>query len=323
MSNQSKVMDLRDAVKKYVTNGSHICIGGMTIGRNPMAAVYETIRLGIKDLHIYVHSNGQGLDELIGCNCISMLEVAYGGTGRAAPTGIRFKRAIQKAEIQYEDYTNFQIALRFLAGAMGVPFLPTRSGLGTDIVEKWGFSRDVREKDPKIPNEKLIVADNPFTNWGYPKVVLLPAINPDVALLHVQKADKYGTCRITGALYADIEQTKASKNVIVTCEELVDTEELRESPNQNQIPGIHVTAVVHLPYGAYPTACFGHYDYDPIYLKEYAKYAKNDQLYREYVDKYIYGVRDHEDFLKLIGAERLQLIKADPEKGYAVNLDRR
>ena len=323
MSNQSKVMDLRDAVKKYVTNGSHICIGGMTIGRNPMAAVYETIRLGIKDLHIYVHSNGQGLDELIGCNCISMLEVAYGGTGRAAPTGIRFKRAIQKGEIQYEDYTNFQIALRFLAGAMGVPFLPTRSSLGTDITEKWGFSRDIREKDPKIPNEKLIVADNPFTNWGYPKVVLLPAINPDVALLHVQKADKYGTCRVTGALYADIEQTKASKNVIVTCEELVDTEELRESPNQNQIPGIHVTAVVHLPYGAYPTACFGHYDYDPIYLKEYAKYARNDQLYREYVDKYIYGVRDHEDFLKLIGAERLQLIKADPEKGYAVNLDRR
>lgn len=323
MLNESKVMDLKDAVKKFVPNGSHICLGGMTIGRNPMAAVYEAIRLGIKDLHIYVHSNGQGLDELIGCNCISKLEVAYGGTGRAAPTCIRFRRAVQNGEIKYEDYTNFQMSLRFLAGAMGVPFLPTRSGLGTDIIEKWGFSGEFRKSDPKIPDEKLIVTDNPFKGWGCPKVVLLPAINPDVALIHVQKADKFGTCRITGALYADIEQTKASKAVIVTCEELVDTEEMRGKPNQNQIPSIHVSAVVHMPYGAYPTACYGYYDYDPFYLKEYAKSAKDEKLYKEYVEKYIYGVRSHEEFLKLIGTERLQTIKADAEKGYAVNLDRR
>lgn len=288
-----------------------------------MAAVYEIIRLGIKDLHIYVHSNGQGLDELIGCNCISKLELAYGGTGRAAPTCIRFRKAIQNGEIKYEDYTNFQISLRFLAGAMGVPFLPTRSGLGTDIIEKWGFSNEFRENDPKIPNEKLIVMDNPFKEWGCPKLVLLPAINPDIALMHVQKADKYGTCRLTGALFADIEQVKASKKVIVTCEELVDTDELRESPNQNQISGIYVSAVVPVPHGAYPTACHGYYDYDPVYLKEYAKFAKNDQLYRDYVEKYIYGVCSHEEFLKLIGAERLETIKADREKGYAINLDRR
>jgi len=323
MSNQSKVMELKDAVKKYVSNGNHICIGGMTIGRNPMAAVYEIIRLRIKDLHIYVHSNGQGLDELIGGNCISKLEVAYGGTGRAAPTCIRFRRAIQNGELKYEDYTNFQMSLRFLAGAMGIPFLPTRSGLGTDIIDKWGFTEELRKDDPRIPNEKLIVMDNPFKEWGCSKVVLLPAINPDIALIHVQKADKYGTCRITGALYADLEQTKASKKVIVTCEELVDTNELRENPNQNQIPGIHVSAVVHLPYGAYPTACYGYYDYDPSYLKEYAKCAKNDQLYRDYVEKYIYGVHCHEEFLKLVGTERLQTIKADPKKGYAINLDRR
>jgi glutaconate CoA-transferase subunit A len=315
-------MDLRYAIKKYVSNGSHICIGGMTISRNPMAAVYEIIRLGIKTLHIYVHSNGQGLDELIGCNCISKLDVAYGGTGRAAPTGIRFRKAIQNGEIEYEDYTNFQISLRFLAGAMGVPFLPTRSGLGTDIIEKWGFSEDLRKMDPKIPNEKLIVMDNPFKQWGCPKVVLLPAINPDIALIHVQKADKYGTCRITGALFADLEQTKASKKVIVTCEELVDTDELRENPNLNQIPGIHVSAVVHLPHGAYPTACHGYYDYDPVYLREYAEFAKNDQLYHAYVEKNIYGVRSHEEFLRLVGTDRLQAIKADRKKGYAINLDR-
>ena len=119
-----------------------------------MAAVYEIIRLGIKDLHIYIHSNGQGLDELIGCNCISKLDVAYGGTGRAAPTGIRFRKAIQNGEIKYEDYTNFQMSLRFLAGAMGIPFLPTRSALGTDIIEKWGFPEDLRNAQAQDPAQR-------------------------------------------------------------------------------------------------------------------------------------------------------------------------
>ena len=226
-----KVMSLSEAVKAYVKDGSHISIGGFTVNRNPMAAVYEMIRQGIKNLHVYAHSNGTGVDELVGGGCVGKIEIAYGGNGRAAPTCIRFKQAIQKGTIVHEDYSNYQMSLRFHAGAMGVPFLPTRSSLGTDIVNKWGFSKELREKDPKIVNQKLVVMDNPFDGWAdCRKVVLVPAINPDVTIIHVQKADRQGTCRILGLQFCDVDQAKAAKNVIVTCEQIVDSAELRTRP---------------------------------------------------------------------------------------------
>jgi len=220
-----------------------------------------------------------------------------------------------------EDYSNYQMTLRFAAGAMGVPFLPTRSSLGTDIINRWGFSEEMRQKDPKIAGKKLGVVDNPFGSWAdAPRVVLVPAINPDVTILHVQKADYQGTCRILGLTYADIEQAKASRHVIVTCEELVEPGELRENPGLNQIPFIHVSAVCHVPYGAYPTAVYRCYDYDPDYLIAYAKAARDERLFRTYQDQFIYGVSNHGEFLERVGRKRLGEIKADPTRGYATNL---
>ncbi|MDA3792020.1 MAG: CoA transferase subunit A [Desulfobacula sp.] len=327
----NKVIPLKQAIEQYVKNGSHISIGGFTLNRNPMAAVYEIIRQNIKNLHLYAHSNGTGLDELIGAGCISKLEIAYAGNGKAAPTCIRFARAVQNNEILFEDYSNYMMSLRFMAGAMGLPFLPTLSGLGTDILTKWGFSQSMRKADPKIVDDKLIVLDNPFGSWtGASKVVLVPAINPDITIIHVQKADAMGTCSIQGLTFADIEQVKASKQVIVTCEKLVEKEELRQNPDLNQIPFIHVSAVCHVPLGAYPTAVFGHYDYDSQYLRRFAiaakdqdkNQAKNQDKFKKYQDKYIYGVKDHEAFLNIVGQERIDAIKADPRTGYSVNMKR-
>ena len=135
---QDKTISLSEAVTKFVFSGCHLSIGGFTASRNPMAAVYEIIRQKISNIHLYAHSNGQGVDELIGAGCVSRLEIAYAGTGRFAPTCVRFKKAAQSGAIAIEDYSNYQMTLRFMAGAMGVPFLPTRSSLGTDIIEKWG-----------------------------------------------------------------------------------------------------------------------------------------------------------------------------------------
>jgi len=285
---QDKVMTLRDVVREYVKDGSHLSIGGFTINRNPMAAVHEIIRQRIRDLYLYAHSNGQGADELIGeidrWECVSRLDIAYGGNGKYAATCIRFRKAVQEGTIQIKDYSNFQMTLRFMAGAMGVPFLPTVSSLGTDLVNVWGFSKEIREQDPRLPNQKMVVMDNPFGGWmDTPKVVLLPAIQTDVTILHVQKADKQGTGRIQGLTFADVEQAKSAKHLILTCDELVDTAVLRQNPDQNNIPFIHVDAVVPTPYGAYPTACYGYYDYDPAFLWRYARYAKDDNLYREYL----------------------------------------
>jgi glutaconate CoA-transferase subunit A len=321
---QDKTITLSEAVSKYVFSGCHLSIGGFTINRNPMAAVYEIIRQKIDEIHMYAHSNGQGVDELIGAGCVSRLEIAYAGSGRFAPTCIRFKKAVQSGAIAIEDYSNYQMTLRFMAGAMGVPFLPTRSSLGTDIIEKWGFSKQRRADDPRLPDDKLVIVDNPFGLWGNaPKLVLVPAINCDVTIIHAQKADQEGTVRMEGLTFSDIEQAKCAKHVIVTCEELVTSDVLKASPDQNQIPSFCVDAVVHIPYGAYPTACYRYYDYDPAYLNTYRKSAENDMRYSTYLDEFIYGVTDHQALLNKIGAEQLHAIAADPRTGYAVGLDRR
>jgi len=319
----NKVMPLEEAVRRYVRSESHISVGGFTLNRNPMAAVYEIIRQGIQGLHVYAHSNGQAVDELIGAGCVSRLEIAYGGTGKYAATCVRFRRAVQNGDIEVEDYSNYMMGLRFLAGAMGVPFLPTTSGLGSDIINVWGFSPEMRAADPRLPQDKLKVIDNPFGRWGdVSKVLLVPAVTPEVTLVHVQKADAMGTCRIEGLTFADVEQIKAARHVIVTCEELVATDVLRRDPDRNQIPFIHVSAVCHVPWGAYPCATYRYYDYDPRYLRDYARCAGNDAEFKAYQQKYIYGVAGHQGLLDLIGPERLESIRADTRTGYAVNMKR-
>ena len=323
-TSDQKVMDLRTAVERFVHNGAHLSIGGFTINRNPMAAVYEIIRQGKKDLHVYAHSNGQGVDELVGGGSIKRLEIAYAGTGRFAPTCVRFRRAVQDGKLVVEDYSNYHMTLRFMAGAMGVPFLPSRSGLGSDILNITGFDEALRRQDPKLPNKKAHVLENPFGDWGETeRVVLVPAIQPDVTILHVQKADTQGTVRIQGLPFSDIEQARASKRLIVTCEELVEPSELRKNPELNHIPFFCVDAVVPIPYGAYPTACYGHYDYDPVYLKEYDQVANDDLKFAEHLNRYVHKTADHDAFLHLIGQDRLSAIAADTATGYAFGLDRK
>ena len=318
-----KTMSLAKAVERFVPDGAHISIGGFTCNRNPMAAVYEIIRQHKKNLHLYAHSNGQGLDELIGAECVTRLDIAYGGTGRFAPTCIRFRKAVEAGTLLVEDYSNYQMTLRFMAGAMGVPFLPTRSGLGSDIISRWGFSRKLRQDDASIPDEKLVVMDNPFGSWAdTERVVLVPAITPDVTLLHVQQAAPDGTARIAGLSYADVEQAKAAKHVILTCEELVANDTLRTHPELNQIPAMIVDAVVHAPYGAYPTACYRYYDYDPIFFSDYRTAAVDDARFAAYLSDWIYQCKNQAERISQVGPERLAAIQADHRTGYAAGLSR-
>jgi glutaconate CoA-transferase subunit A len=318
-----KVIGLDEAVARFVPDGAHISIGGFTCNRNPMAAVYAIMRQRRKDLHLYAHSNGQGVDELIGAGCVARIEIAYAGTGRFAPTCIRFRKAIEGGAVAFEDYSNYQMTLRFMAGAMGIPFLPTRSSLGTDLVDRWGFSSELRRSDPRLPDQKLVVLENPFGAWAETeRVVLVPAIRPDVTLIHVQKAGRDGTARIEGLSFADVEQAKAARHVIVTCEELMNGDELRAHPERNQIPGIVVDAVVQVPHGAYPTACYRYYDYDPVFLNDYRTAASDDARFNAYLEDWVHGPRSHAERIARVGAEQLAAIKADPQTGYAKGLKR-
>ncbi|MGI6452948.1 MAG: CoA transferase subunit A [Syntrophomonadaceae bacterium] len=325
MNQNSKVMEIGEAIDRYVHDGDMISFGGFSATQCPMAAVHEIIRQKKRNLHVVVSSNGQAVDELIGGGCAGRIEVAYCGNGRFAPTCFRFRRSVENGTLKFEDYSNYHMTLRFTAGAMGIPFMLTYSGLGSDIIEKWGFEKEYREQDPKLPLDKLIVMENPFNRTGEPdKVVLVPALQPDITILHAQKADILGNVQIKGLLYSDIEQARASRNVVVTCEQIVDTSELRLEPEKNQLAAFNVSAVVEIPWGAYPCAVFECYDYDPWFLLDfYPKVAKKDDAWQEYLDKYIFGVKDRGEFLDLIGRDRLEQIKADEGFGYASKLARR
>ena len=318
---EDKLLSLPEAIKRFVKNGSQVAIGGFTVTRNPMAAIYEIVRQGIKDIHLVCHSNGQALDVLIGAGCVKRVEIAYGGNGRYAPTCVRFKKAIEQGTIEFEDYSNYQMSLRFLAGSLSIPFMPTISGLGTDIINKEGFSKETR-KEKKVSSKKLVVIDNPFEDSDDP-VVLLPALTPDVTIIHAQYVGEDGTVRMKGLKFADVEQAKAADTVIVTCEEIVPRSFIRMDPDQNSLPSFFVDAIVRVPHGAHPTACYAFYDYDPKHLNLYRKMAEDDTLYAQYLDEWVYGVSSHNEYLAKVGAPALLEIEASPILGYARGLNRK
>jgi glutaconate CoA-transferase subunit A len=319
---EGKLMSAAEAVRRFIPHGAQVALGGFTVNRNPMALAREIIRQGVKDLYVVCHSHGQAMDLLIGAGAVGRLEIAYGGTGRFAPTCIRFRQAVQQGALKVEDYSNYQMSLRFMAGAMGLPFIPTTSGLETDLVRREGFAPEERGRG-KVPARKLAVIENPLDPNGGQRVVCLPALTPDVALVHAQYVGDDGTVRIKGLTFADLEQARAAEAVVVSCEEIVPAEWIRQDPDQNSLPPFLVDAVVPLRWGAHPTACHYFYDYDPRHLQLYGRVAKDDERFRAYLDEWVLGPAGHEDYLELVGVKDLLRIKADPVLGYAKGLDRR
>ncbi len=319
---QGKFMSAEEAVRRFVKDGDLVTIGGFTVSRNPMALAREIIRQGRRDLHLAVHSHGQAMDLLVGAGCVRRIEVAYGGTGRFAPTCIRFRRAAQSGELEVEDYSNFQMGLRFLAGALNLPFMPCRSGLESDLLAKWGFSPELRQREGKLARHKAVVTENPFGDTGE-RVVLLPALTPDVALIHAQYVGDDGTVRIKGLTFLDLEQARAASRVIVSCEEIVPAAYLRQDPDQNSLPHFLIDAVVRAPYGAHPTACHYFYDYDPRHLNMYRREAGEDESFRGYLKRWVFDAPDQESYLAQVGTSDLIRIRANSQAGYAPGLDRR
>jgi len=313
MNIANKVISLTEAVT-LVPDEAHMALGGFTVARAPMAFIYEMIRQKKRNLHLYGHSHGGGWDLLIGAGCVKRIEVAYEADGVFGNIGPRFRKAIERNEIEWEDYSNFGMVCRFMAGAMGIPFFPLKSQLGTDIIVQEGFDRSLRQSDSKIANKKLSVMTCPFTD---DKVVLVPAINVDICIIHAQQVTSKGTVRIYGQSFADVQQALCAKKLIVTCEEVVEPEELRAAPEQNQIPFYRVDHIVHVPYGAHPYACYRYYDYDPDQINLYHQKAASDEGFNEYLSEFVYGVSGHQEYLARIGEARLGEIKADPILGYS------
>jgi len=309
----SKLMGLAEAAS-LVKSGASISVGGFTSQRHPTALLRCLVRQGVRDLVVYYHSAGSDVDLLIGAGCVTRLEGAYLADGVFAPIAPNFRRFVEAGRVEFEDYSNAAMMARFSAGAMGLPFLPTKSMLGTDLLVKEGLAMEVRRGDSRASSKKAFTMACPFTNAA---VALVPAIRTDFCLLHVQKASPQGLVRIEGQEFLDVQQALAADTVIVTCEELVDDDELRREPERNRIPPFAVHAVVPMRFGAHPHSVHNCYDYDPQHLVAYGVASRSDEDFRRYLERYVFEPVDHAAYLEAIGGEgRLDQLRPRSGLGY-------
>jgi glutaconate CoA-transferase, subunit A len=317
----NKLIDLPH-LAALVPNGATLSFGGFTTQRHPMAFIYELLRLKRRHLYLFGHSPGGDWDILIGAGCVKRVELAYEADEAFNTIGPRWRSAVERGQIEFEDYSNFAMVSRFTAGAMGIPFMPIRSLLGSDLLACHTLSETQRLSDARTSPKKLHVMQSPFDPSD--RLVLVPAIHTEFAVLHVQKATPDGTIRIEGQSFADVQQALCADTVIVTAEEIVEEDVLRQEPERNPLPYFVVKHVCHVPFGAHPYAVFNYYDYDPIQLNLYHTAACEDASFQEYLDRFVFGVSCHAEYLEAVGgAARLDSLRADPAYGYRPDLRRR
>lgn len=301
---RSKLASLSGAVDTYILPGSHVAFGGFSLCRNAMAVSHEIIRKNIGGLHISSVNPSYSVDILIGAGLVQSVE---SGCLNMERLGLpkNFCRAVESGHVRSEDYEHGAMTFRYLAGSLGIPFIPTKSLLGSDMLRYQAVAG----------KQKAVASSCPFSDE---KVVLIPACMPDVAIIHVPRADENGNCQIEGTTFADEFIAKAARNIIIITEELVEEEEIRRKPKDTVIPGYLVDAVVHCPWGAYPTAVPGCYDYDYEALKAYQKAADKPETFKEYLDRYVYGVNDWNEYLEVAGSPKtFRRLGIDPRLGYS------
>jgi acyl CoA:acetate/3-ketoacid CoA transferase alpha subunit len=289
-------------VVRTIPDGAHIALGGFAIARNVIAAAHELIRQGKRDLTVSQGVAGLDTDLLVAAGLVKRLIIGGGSLDRFGPVHC-INRARETGSLQAEDWTSLSICFRYLAGALGLSFIPIKSLIASEVLD--------RLRQGSGANEVQEIAC-PFTGEPY---VAMTALVPDVSFVHVQTADTDGNCRIEGPRWENEEQAKAAKRLVVIAEEIVPTEEIQRAPERTIIPGHRVEAVVHLPFGAHPTAVFGCYDYDAAHLKLYVEHSRRADKIGDYISTYIRGTRDHREYLAKAGA-RLDDLKADPALGY-------
>ncbi len=276
-------MTAREAVERFVSDGATVGMGGQSIGRCSMALSHEIVRQGKGGLTLVGCNLSLSMDLMVGAGLVKRTECGTGNLERFG-TAFRWRRAIEEGRLEVEDFSHLAIASRFLAGSLGLPFMPSKSLLGSDILKK---RRD---------GSTMEVVSNP---WDPDEpVVLLRACTPDVSIVHVQTADELGNLMVAGFTTHEVEMVKASRAVIASCEKLVSSDEVRREPDRTTIPYLFVDAVVEQPWGAYPTSVYRYYEHDEEHLRSYQARARTGgEPYEEYLRENVYGCGDFDDFL--------------------------
>ena len=298
----SKVTTLAEAVAT-IPDGAHMALPGFATARCAMAFAHEVIRQGKKKLTVSQCVGAMDADILVGAGTVERIIYGGGSRGRSGQHQC-LNRAIEAGTLAREELSSLSMTFRYLAGALGLPFIPIRSLVGSDIL------KELQEANPPVAGN----LKDPFTGEDW--LVLKPLI-PDVTIAQVQVADEEGNAWLLGPRWDNEEQSKAAKRTIVITERLVSTEMIRREPDRTRIPGFRVSHVVPLPFSTHPSSVYQVYDFDKEHIKIYAEASKTPQSLKEYLDKYVYGVKDHLEYLELVGGiKRLTELMADPALGY-------
>jgi glutaconate CoA-transferase subunit A len=292
MAGMDKVRSLHDAVAADVQDGNSVAMGCALESLIPFAASYEIIRQKKRNLTLIGPISDMQFDQLIGAGCVKKIVAAWVGNV-AAGLGHNYRRAAEAGipcTIEVEDHSNFTIGLGLQAGASGLPFLPTRTVKGSDFRSGNQFA-SIR---------------CPFTNE---ELLAVRAIRPDVAILHVQRADAQGNAQSWGNFGVMREAAMAAKKVILTCEEVVDHEVILSDPNRNIIPGFVVSSVVHEPFGSHPSPTQGYTRRDDQFYFEYHKATRSRDGFAQWLQKWVLSVKDHREFLDLLGADSVAKLR--------------
>ncbi|MFH1558876.1 MAG: CoA-transferase [Pseudomonadota bacterium] len=285
---REKVVTLEEAAS-FVPDGASVGLGGSTMSRTPMAMIWQLMRArktGLTCSRSIISTDG---DLLFGSGICDHIITSWFAQGILWGLSKVMRHHVENGSANYEEWSHMAVGMRFRAGGMGVPFLPIRSMLGSDVLR-------IRPEAKEI--------DCPFTGE---KLLLVPALNPDVALIHVQRCDAYGNAQMDGLQFMDIDLAMAAKRVILTTERIVSNDQIRRAPDQTKIPFFCVDAVVEVPYGSAPHECYGLYEPMMKHMSQYVAQVNKAPVegMREYLEKYVYGPASWNEYLSLIGLEEI------------------
>jgi len=285
---REKVMTLEEAVG-LVNDGDSVAIGGCTASRTPMALIWALIRARKSDLSISRSITSTEGDLLFASGVSRHILTSWFSQGIVWGISKVMRAYTESHRARFEEWSHMSLGLRYRAGAMGIPFIPTRAMLGSDVAGQ-------------LDNVKEI--DCPFTGE---KMLLIPALNPDVALIHVHRCDAFGNAQIDGLQFMDIDIAMAANRVILTTERIISNDQIRRTPDQTKIPFIAVDAVVEVPYGSAPHECYGLYEPMFEHMDAYAALTAKDPEagVAEYLKRHYYGPNRWSDYLDLLGIGEL------------------
>jgi len=285
---REKVTSLEEAAA-IVPDGASVGIGGSTLSRTPMAMIWALIRAGRKDLFCCRSITSSEGEMLFASGASRHILTSWFSQGIVWGVSRVMRLYAETGRARFEEWSHLAVGLRFRAGAMGVPFLPIRSMMGSDLIGR-------------LPDARQI--DCPFTGE---KLVLVPALNPDVALIHVQRCDAYGNAQIDGLPFMDLDLALAANRVILTTERIVSNGQIRRSPDHTKIPFLAVDAVVEVPFGSAPHECYGLYEPLFKHLDRYAAQTRQDpdQGCKDYLERYFFAPKSWTEYLGLLGLDEL------------------